>query len=114
MRTVKGVKKVDPLGKKEEGTFDFYIEPEDGEDIRAAVFERVVSRGKTLLSLTSNSLSLEQIFLRLTQAADNDEARKMLGIENKTEEEFCLPARGDMYVNSVREVLEQKNICERK
>ena len=50
-------------------------------DIRAAVFERVVSRGKTMLSLTSNKLSLEQVFLRLTGAADNDEARRMLGIE---------------------------------
>lgn len=87
LRTVKGVKKVDPLGKKEEGTFDFYVEPEEGADIRAAVFDRVVSRGKTILSLSSNSLSLEQIFLRLTQAVDNNEARKMLGTTKSTEEE---------------------------
>ena len=79
LKTVKGVKDVVALGKKEDGAFDFYIEPEDGEDIRAAVFDRVVSRGKTLLSLTGNSVSLEQIFLRLTEAADNDEARRMLG-----------------------------------
>ena len=38
-----------------------------------------MSRGRTLLSLTGNSVSLEQIFLRLTEAADNDEARRMLG-----------------------------------
>ena len=49
-------------------------------DIRADVFERVVSRGKTLLSLSSNRASLEQIFLRLTEAADNDEVRRMLGM----------------------------------
>lgn len=79
LQTVKGVKEVVALGKKEDGAFDYYIEPEDGEDIRAAVFDRVVSRGKTLLSLTSNSVSLEQIFLRLTEASDNNEARKMLG-----------------------------------
>ena len=81
LSTVKGVKSVMSLGRKEDGTFDFLIEPKLGMDIRAAVFERVVSRGKTLLSLTSNKLSLEQVFLRLTGAADNDEARRMLGIE---------------------------------
>ena len=81
LSTVKGVKSVISLGKKEEGSFDFLIEPEESADIRAAVFDRVVSRGKTLLSLTSNKISLEQIFLRLTEAADNDEARRLLGIE---------------------------------
>ncbi len=82
LSTVKGVKNVMSLGRKEEGTFDFLIEPEENADIRAAVFERVVSRGKTMLSLTSNKLSLEQVFLRLTGVADNNEARKMLGIED--------------------------------
>ena len=92
LKTVKGVKEVVALGRKEEGSFDFYIEPQDGADIRAAVFDRVVDRGKTMLSLTSNSVSLEQIFLRLTEAADNNEARKMLGYSEQpvaevTEEE---------------------------
>ncbi len=80
LSTVQGVKNVMSLGRKEEGTFDFLIEPEENADVRAAVFERVVSRGKTLLSLTSNKLSLEQVFLRLTGAADNDEAKRMLGL----------------------------------
>ncbi len=87
LKTVKDVKSVVCLGCKENGSFDFLIEPEDNCDIRAAVFERVVSRGKTLLSLTSNSASLEQVFLKLTEVADNDEARKMLGTQNNYEEE---------------------------
>ena len=91
LSTVKGVKSVTSLGKNEENSFDFLIEPEYGVDIRAAVFDRVVSRGKTLLSLTSNKLSLEQIFLRLTETADNKEAKELLGIstdaETETEEE---------------------------
>ncbi|MEE1161447.1 MAG: hypothetical protein U0K70_05245, partial [Acutalibacteraceae bacterium] len=70
--------------------FDFLIEPEAGADIRGEVFKRVAARGRTLLSLTSNKVSLEQIFLRLTETADNDEARRLLGItagnEEKTEE----------------------------
>ena len=85
LSTVKGVKSVTSLGRKEDGSFDFLIEPEHGADVRAEVFKRIVSRGKTLLSLTSNKVSLEQIFLRLTEAADNDEAKRMLGITEKTE-----------------------------
>ena len=53
---------------------------------RGAVSERIASRGKTLLALTSNKVSLEQIFLRLTEAADNDEAKRLLGIEELPEE----------------------------
>ena len=86
LSSVKGVKRVTSLGKKEAGAYDFNIVPEDGEDIRAAVFKRVAERGKTLLSLSSNDISLEQIFLRLTEAADNDEARRMLGLDNMDEE----------------------------
>ena len=85
LSSVKGVKRVTSLGKKESGAYDFNIVPEEGEDIRAAVFKRVAERGKTLLSLSSNDISLEQIFLRLTEAADNDEARRMLGLQTDDE-----------------------------
>ena len=86
LRSVKGVKSVTSLGKKEENSFDFLIEPENGADIRGAVSARIAERGKTLLSLTSNKMSLEQIFLRLTEAADNDEAKRMLGFEKTADE----------------------------
>lgn len=85
LSTVKGVKNVTSLGRNEENTFDFLIEPEQDKDIRADVFDRVVSRGKTMLSLTSNKLSLEQIFLRLTEVADNKEAKELLGIVEETD-----------------------------
>ncbi|MCQ2440273.1 MAG: ABC transporter ATP-binding protein [Clostridia bacterium] len=83
LKTVEGVKSVSSLGSAEKGAFDFVIEPLDGKDIRAAVFERVVSRGKTLLSLTDNTLSLEQVFLRLTEA-DDDELKIILGNNEET------------------------------
>lgn len=86
LKSVKGVRRVSSLGRKEAGTYDFHIVPEDGADIRGAVFQRVADRNRTLLSLTDNDISLEQIFLRLTEAADNDEARRMLGIIPETEE----------------------------
>ena len=82
LSTVNDVKSVTSLGRKEEGTYDFLIEPEDGKDVRSAVFDRVVSRRRVLLSLTSNSASLEQVFLRLTETADNNEAGRLLGTDS--------------------------------
>ncbi len=81
LRSVKGVKSVTSLGKKEENSFDFLIEPENGADVRGAVSHRIAERGKALLALTSNKMSLEQIFLRLTETADNEEAKRMLGVD---------------------------------
>ncbi len=86
LRSVKGVKSVTSLGKKEENSFDFLIEPENGADVRGAVSRRIAERGKTLLALTSNKMSLEQIFLRLTETADNEEAKRMLGVDKTAEE----------------------------
>ncbi|MBQ0083247.1 MAG: ATP-binding cassette domain-containing protein [Clostridiales bacterium] len=70
LRSVKGVKEVKNLGKKEEGSTDFVITPEENEDIRAAVAARLAERGKQLYMLSSNELSLEQVFMKLTYEAD--------------------------------------------
>ena len=92
LKTVRGVKSVTSLGQSEQGAYDYLVEPKAGMDVRAAVFERVVSRGKKLLVLKDNKLSLEQVFLRLTEA-DGEEARRILGgnpentAENTEEEE---------------------------
>lgn len=86
LSSVEGVKSVMSLGCKEQGTVDFVVVPKEGEDVRKAIFERVVSRGKTILSLNSNKLSLEQVFLRLTEAESYEEARKLLGYSEEVEE----------------------------
>lgn len=86
LKTVKGVKSVTSLGQMESGSYDFVIEPMDGNDIRADIFDRVVSRGKKLLALNDNRLSLEQVFLRLTDM-DTKEAKELLGAEEITETE---------------------------
>ncbi len=88
LSTVKGVKSVTSMGCKEPNSYDFLIEPHDNCDIRAEVFERISSRGKTLLSLQSNKISLEQVFLRLTEEAGNfEEARRLLGFNDTEKEE---------------------------
>lgn len=78
LKGVEGVESVASLGKAEKGAYDFVIEPKGGFDVRAGVFDRVVSMGKTVLSLKDESMSLEQIFLRLTEA-DESELKKLLG-----------------------------------
>ena len=87
LSTVQGVSSVTSLGKKEGGAFEFSIIPEGNTDIRAAVFNKIKESGKTMLSYSSSGVSLEQIFLRLTEAGDNAEARRMLGTEQPLSEE---------------------------
>lgn len=86
LKSVSGVKFVYSVGKVEAGAFEFVIEPEEGKDIRAAIFEKVVSTGKTILSFTDNTMSLEQVFLRLTEATD-DEVEMLLNKENEENKE---------------------------
>ncbi len=84
---IKNVASVESLGSMEKGSFDFLITPENGADIRAAVFERVTERGKIILSLSDNRLSLERIFLKLTEVSDNSEAKRLLGLTEESKEE---------------------------
>ena len=67
---ISGVVKVEPLGRKESGTFDFIIETEDGVDVRREVFKRLSARGWAILMLRSNEMTLEDIFMRLTAGED--------------------------------------------
>ncbi len=71
LSTVPGIKELRSLGSKEVGTVDFVLEPKLGHDIRAAVADRLAERNKTILSLRSNEMSLEQIFLRITEGVDS-------------------------------------------
>lgn len=58
---------VQALGEKENGgVFDFSVEAQKGEDIRREVFKRLAARGWPILSMRTNQLSLEDIFLQLT------------------------------------------------
>ena len=84
LSSVVGVKSVVSLGSKEAGSCDFTLEPKPGHDIRAGVSERLSSRGKTILTMSSNEMNLEQIFLRLTELSDN--GRDFFFKQNQTDE----------------------------
>ena len=64
------------LGKKEENSLDFVVTPEVDCDIRKEIAARLIERKRPLLALTSNELTLEQVFMRLTYDADIEEGKK--------------------------------------
>ena len=71
INSVRNVYSIECLGELEAGIKDYRIVPEDNADIRGELIKRLAEKNKlTLLSLTSNELTLEQIFLRLTGEDD--------------------------------------------
>lgn len=75
------------LGEKEPGVFEFAAEPKEGQDIRGLLFDLVTENEGRVLELYKDSITLEQIFLKLTENADNADALKILEDKTKKEEE---------------------------
>ena len=69
--TIPGMKDAQSLGQKEEGVFEFSLEAEPGADIRRELFKRLSERSYPLLGLKTTELTLEDIFLQLTQDGVN-------------------------------------------
>ena len=63
---IRGVLSVKCLGVVEKGSLDFEIEPAEDTDIRKDVFARMSDRKWPILEFTTEEMSLENIFLRLT------------------------------------------------
>ncbi|MCL2035603.1 MAG: ABC transporter ATP-binding protein [Oscillospiraceae bacterium] len=57
---------VDKLGMREDSVYDFILEAEAGHDVRRDVFLRLAERSWPILALRGSELSLEDIFLQLT------------------------------------------------
>ena len=69
--TIKGVKTIRSLGSVEAGSVDFEIEPMEDSDVRRDIFTRMSDRKWPILELSTRELTLEQIFLRLTDNTYN-------------------------------------------
>lgn len=68
--SIQGVKTVEYLGSREAGTYDYRIEPAAGADVRRPIFDRLSERHWPIVSLQTNELTLEQIFLQLTDESN--------------------------------------------
>lgn len=63
---IKGVHTVTNLGVKEEGTADFSIETTNNVDIRKQLFNILADKKWPIMSLETGAMTLEDIFLKLT------------------------------------------------
>ncbi|MBQ7045441.1 MAG: ATP-binding cassette domain-containing protein [Clostridia bacterium] len=88
LQTINGVAEVESLGQRESGTVDFHITPKDTADVRREIFERLSNRNWPIYMLTSNALTLEQIFLRLTEMpVEEPETDELVGLDNQEDTE---------------------------
>lgn len=73
--TVPGVVNVTCVGMHEQGSNDFIVEPDGKTDVRRAIFSRLADRNWPLIMIKSNEMSLEQIFLKLTEMSEEEQER---------------------------------------
>ncbi len=78
LSSVSGVQSVKLLSEEEDGIKNLHITPQTDADIKEAVFDMVVRCGGKILNMSADDVSLEQIFLKLTENSDNAEAIQIL------------------------------------
>jgi ABC-2 type transport system ATP-binding protein len=66
VKDLEGIKSVISLGPKESGTTDFLIETKENVDIRKPLFHLLSEKNWPLMGLKTSELSLEEIFLKIT------------------------------------------------
>lgn len=89
LRSIPGVTEVIPLGKREKNSYEFNIETVSDTDVRIQVFNRLSERNWPILMLRPSELSLEEIFLRLT---DGEQEVKLPSKSAVKEREIALGA----------------------
>ncbi len=74
IKAVPGVASVTSLGKKEQAAYEFVVEVHEDADVRATLSKRLAERNWPVIMLKSHELSLEDVFIRLTDGtADNSQ-----------------------------------------
>ena len=84
---IRGVLSVKCLGVVEKGSLDFEIEPEENTDVRKEIFNRMCDRKWPILEFVTEEMSLESIFLRLTDSKFTTSKKKTAKTEKKEFEE---------------------------
>ncbi|MBC8611580.1 Uncharacterized ABC transporter ATP-binding protein YbhF [uncultured Ruminococcus sp.] len=72
LRSIPAMTEVQALGMREPGVYEYNIEAEKGFDIRREVFKRAAGRNWPIMGLKSSELTLEDIFLQLTEGRMDD------------------------------------------
>lgn len=66
--SIPGIRYIESLGQKEEGSFDYIIESEKDVDVRSELFNILASKQMPILMVKGVDLSLEDIFLQITDS----------------------------------------------
>lgn len=74
LKAVHGVKSVTLVKEYSNNSVEFNVEPVAGYDIRKSIFEMSSLNNNAILTMASNELTLEDIFLRLTDETYNTSA----------------------------------------
>ncbi len=67
LENIAGIKYIKSLGRKETGSIDFIIEAEPNMDVRTPIFNALAQNSLPILAMQAMDLSLEDIFLEVTQ-----------------------------------------------
>ncbi len=73
LSSISGIVSITCTGLHESGSNDYIIEPDGKTDVRREIFKRLSDRNWALLMMRSNEMSLEQIFLRLTEMSEEEQ-----------------------------------------
>ncbi len=84
LSNIPDIKNVTCIGLHEAGSNDFIVEPREEADVRKEIFKRLAERGWAVIMMKSNEMTLEQIFLRLTEMTD-EEQQQIFGKKNEEE-----------------------------
>lgn len=85
---ITGVKYIKSLGRKEKGTVDFIVEAEPNVDVRPLIFTALAKENLPILSMQTVDLSLEDIFLEVT-----DKDRNIASFEDVDESSIEIVAK---------------------
>ena len=69
LEEIAGVKYIKSLGRKEAGSIDFIVEAEPDVDVRTPIFNALAQQNLPILAMQTLDLSLEDIFLEVTQSS---------------------------------------------
>ncbi len=72
IKSIAGVRAVTAITKREQNAHEFKVEVDDGYDVRAELGKRMVERNWAILMLKPYELSLEDVFMRLTDGTTDD------------------------------------------
>lgn len=111
LEAVEGVKEVTVKKNQEEGVYAITVSAEENTDVREKVFYSMVNAGCPILEMQSKKVSLEEIFLELTESEkkDKDASGKKSG-----KSFFKTAADAERYLNNKNENTVRDNGLEEK